>query len=242
MSTRSNIKRLREQLGIGQAIVAEKIGMSRPTYDKVEAGEKELTIGQAKELADVLGVDFADLFNDAFGETTVRYDERRYKDMIRRFISYAGADSDGRIPKTKLAKLLYLADFAWFYDNLESISGLEYRRIPQGPVPDEYFRVIDSMYEGGEIDIKFSGKAMMISLNETNLDPQDKVLANEQDILLQDIAKEWKDARTDAIVNFTHNQDPWRMCADKEIIPYELIVQEDPEHVYKRPSAVSSPA
>ena len=234
-----NIKRLREQLGISQSIVAEKLSLSRPSYDKVEAGTKELTITQAKDLADILGVNFAELFNDTFGEATIVYDERKYKDMIRRFISYAGAESDGRIPKTKLAKLLYLADFSWFYENLEPISGLEYRRIPQGPVPDEYFRVIDSMYESGEINIKFSGKAMMISLNETTIDPQDKVLSDDQDALVRDIAKEWKDARTEAIVNFTHHQDPWRMCADKEIIPYELIVQEDPEHVYKRPTAVS---
>lgn len=234
-----NIKRLREQLGLSQSAVADEIGISRPSYDKVESGEKELTIGQAKNLASVLGTSFDNLFSDSFGEPTVQYDERRYKDMIRRFISYAGADSDGRIPKTKLAKLLYLADFAWFYDHLEPISGLEYRRIPQGPVPDEYFRVIDSMYESGEVDIKFSGKAMMISLNDSALDPQDAALTSEQDALLRDIAKEWKDARTEAIVNFTHSQDPWRMCADKEIIPYELIVQEDPEHVYKRPLAVS---
>lgn len=235
----SNIKRLREQLGLSQMAVADEIEMSRPSYDKVESGDKELTISQAKKLAEVLGTDFMSLFSDAFSETTVQYSERRYKDMIRRFISYAGAESDGRIPKTKLAKLLYLADFSWFYDHLESISGLEYRRITQGPVPDEYFRVIDGMYENGEIDIKFSGKAMMISLNEPSDDPGDAVLNKEQDRLLRSIADEWKTARTEAIVNFTHNQDPWRMCADKEIIPYELIVQEDPDHVYKRPVAIS---
>lgn len=238
MSAISNIKRLREQLDISQASVADRIGISRPSYDKIESGEKELTINQAHELADILGVNVTELFNDAFGEPTVAYDERKYKDMIRRFIAYAGAEIDGRIPKTKLAKLLYLADFAWFYENLESISGLEYRRIPQGPVPDEYFRVIDNMYDNGEIDIRFSGKAMMISLNERTIDSLDRSLTDEQDRLIQEIAKEWKSARTETIVNFTHSQDPWRMCAESEIIPYELIIQEDPNRVYKRPAAV----
>jgi transcriptional regulator with XRE-family HTH domain len=242
MSAISNIKRLREQLEISQASAADEIGVSRPSYDKIESGNKELTVGQAKKLANMLGVGFDELFGDTFSEATVEYDERKYKDMIRRFISYAGAESDGRIPKTKLAKLLYLADFAWFYDNLEPISGLEYRRIPQGPVPDEYFRVIDGMYESGEIDIRFSGRAMMIGLNDSSLDPHDKVLTEAQDDLIKSISDEWKDARTEAIVNFTHSQDPWRMCAESEIIPYELIVQEDPDRVYKRPAAVSSPA
>jgi len=39
-----------------------------------------------------------------------------------------------KIPKTKLAKLLYLADFSWFYKNLESMSGMSYRKMQFGLV------------------------------------------------------------------------------------------------------------
>ena len=78
----------------------------------------------------------------------------------------------------------------------------------------------------------------MISLNERTIDSLDRSLTDEQDRLIQEIAKEWKSARTETIVNFTHSQDPWRMCAESEIIPYELIIQEDPNRVYKRPAAV----
>lgn len=239
MSSSENIKALREAKNFSQSAVAEYLEMSRPSYDKVESGEKELTVTQAKRLSELLGVGFEDLFRDTLQEATKAYDSKKYKDMIRRLISYAGDSGDGRIPKTKLAKLLYLADFTWYYDELESISGLQYRRIQQGPVPDEYFRVIDEMYDTGEIDIKFSGKAMMIKLNEA-LDPQDKVVTYEQDNLLKKIAREWKAARTESIVKFTHQQYPWKLCHEGEIIPYELIVQEDPDRVYKRP--VSSAA
>lgn len=234
MSSSENIKALREAKNLSQSAIAEYLEMSRPSYDKVESGEKDLTVTQAKRLAEILGVSFEDLFKDTLQEATKAYDPKRYKDMIRRFISYAGDSGDGRIPKTKLAKLLYLADFTWYYNELESISGLQYRRIQQGPVPDEYFRVIDEMYDKGEIDIKFSGKAMMIKLNEA-LDPQDRAISDEQDKLLQEIAEEWKPARTESIVKFTHQQYPWKLCYEGEIIPYELIVQEDPDRVYKRP-------
>ena len=47
--------------------------------------------------------------------------------------------NDGKVPKTKLAKLLYLADFAWYYDHLKSMSGMQYRKITFGPVPDTFF-------------------------------------------------------------------------------------------------------
>lgn len=239
MSSNENIKALRESKNLSQSAVAEYLEMSRPSYDKVESGEKELTVTQAKRLAEILGVSFEELFKDTIQEATKSYEPKKYRDMIRRFITYAGDSGDGRIPKTKLAKLLYIADFTWYYNELESISGLRYRRYRQGPVPDEYFRVIDEMYDKGEIDIKFSGKAMMIKLNEP-LDPQEKAVSDEQDKLLKEIANEWKTARTESIVNFTHQQYPWKLCHEDEIIPYELIVQEDPDRVYKRP--VSSAA
>ena len=232
MSNKSEIKRLRESLGLSQQYMADALGMSRPSYDKVEAGTKELTVAEARKLSDELGTSFDIIFMNS--EPSTSYDKERYKEMIRRFIRYAGADSDGRIPKTKLAKLLYLLDFSWYYDNLESVSGLQYRRIAQGPVPDEFFRTIEEMYDTEEIDIKLRGRAMMISLNE-ELDPANKhLLSDEQDKRLREIAAQWKTANTRAIVDYTHSQLPWKYCEPNELIPYDAIVQEDPDHVYRR--------
>ena len=69
---------------------------------------------------------------------------------------------DGRFTKTKLAKLLYFADFAWFYNHLESMSGMQYRKIKYGPVSDMYFRVIDEMFDSGEINIESTDEGAMI--------------------------------------------------------------------------------
>ncbi len=229
-----NIKQLREQLNISQAQAAEAIGVSRPTFEKIEADSTKLTVAQEKELANLLGVETTSLHSRVTAQATETYDENVYKSMIRNFITKAGAKSDGRITKTKLAKLLYLADFAWFYSNSKSMSGLEYRRLPQGPVPNEFFRIIDELYDSGEIDIKYSGRAQMVGLTEQDAALNDTILSPQQQSLIDDISKEWKDARTETIVNYTHSQLPWKLCESGEIIPYDLITQEDPSHVYQR--------
>lgn len=234
MSLGQEIKSLREIKNLSRAATAELLGMSRPTYDKVELDEKDLTLPEAKRLSRILGVSFSDLFGNMIHEKYDNYDSKRYKEMIRRFITLGSDDSDKRITKTKLAKLLYLADFSWFYDHLEPMSGLAYRRDPQGPVPDEYFRMIDEMYESGEVGIKFSGKAMMISLNESVDESEPSQLDKAQRERIEEIAHQWKSSRTDAIVRYTHEQLPWRLCNEGETIPYELILQEDPDNVYKR--------
>ena len=233
MGDKSGIKRLRERRGLSQQYMADVLGMSRPSYDKVEMGTKDLTVVEAQKLSEELGTSFDIIFMNS--EPSIDYDKDRYKEIIRRFIKYAGADGDGRIPKTKLAKLLYLLDFSWYYDNLDSVSGLQYRRIAQGPVPDEFFRVIDEMYDAEEIDIKVRGKAMMISLNE-ELDPvNNNLLSEAQDKRLREIAAQWKTANTQTIVDYTHSQLPWSYCGPSELIPYDAIIQEDPDHVYQRP-------
>lgn len=86
--------------------------------------------------------------------------------MILNAIQYGSDDRDHKITKTKLAKLVYLADFTWFYRNRESISGLTYRCIQRGPVADEYFRAIDELYEDQTITIEPSGTTLLISSRE----------------------------------------------------------------------------
>ena len=152
--------------------------------------------------------------------------------MIFTFLRTKLSD-DGKTTKTKLAKLLYLADFGWYYSHLTSMSGMQYRKIPYGPVPDMYFRVIDELYEEGKIDIeKTKDGAMLISQTTSGERTPVKLITTEEKKLMQEISKKWKNKRTQEIVDFAHNQLPYKICSDSEIIPYELITQEDPEYVY----------
>ena len=46
------------------------------------------------------------------------------------------------------------------------------------------------------------------------------------------LGEAWKDKQTQEIVDFTHDQLPWQICREGEVIPYGLITQEEPEKVY----------
>ncbi|MDR3581939.1 MAG: Panacea domain-containing protein [Candidatus Pacebacteria bacterium] len=151
--------------------------------------------------------------------------------MILAYLRHTGA-GDGRIPKTKLAKLLYLADFGWFYENLKSMSGMSYRKFQYGPVPDAYFRAIDELQSEGRIEIKQGEDLILISENRGSRARSLETLEKRELLFIEEVAKRWKDKRTKEIVDFTHNQLPYKLCADDEIIPYALITQEDPDHVY----------
>jgi len=50
-----------------QEFLASKIGVSRPTYVQIEQGERDLTIPEAKKLADIFGIDFNDFIQGKDG-------------------------------------------------------------------------------------------------------------------------------------------------------------------------------
>lgn len=229
----NNLKQARLARGLSQDDVAEVIGLTRPTYALVEAGKRDVTLSQADALASMLRVDLDELRGASDGVTTFGNpleSVEKYKQIILNALK-SGADEDGKITKTKLAKLVYLADFTWYYDNLVPMSGMSYRKLPRGPVADVYFRALDELEEDGIIDREVKGSAIMLSLIESGDAPSDKLSPAEKKEI-QAIGNAWQGKNTQEIVNFTHAQLPWQICRDGEVIPYSLITQEDKERVY----------
>ena len=220
-----SIKNWRIKKGLKQEEIAKRLGISRSSYISFEQGKTELNFSQMKRLADIFGLSLQEI------ESGLQPNYEKYKEMILAYIR-KGSFTDGKILKTKLAKMLYLADFAWFYNCLESMSGMSYRRIKYGPVPDMYFRAIDELEETGKITISHKGDMLLISENRGSKNQPLKKLSKEEIGLIKKIAQKWKNKKTSEIVDFTHSQLPYKICSSDEIIPYELITQEDPENVF----------
>ena len=220
------IKQSRNAREISQADMARKLGISRASYIAIEQGKRDLSLEEAQILADIFGIPLDNL------KQGMAQNYEKYKQMILAYLRNA-ANSDGKVTKTKLAKLLYLADFAWFYDKLESMSGMQYRKIQYGPVPDMYFRALDELEGNGQIaiDRTADGPILIFESQTAAKNNLDQINRYEMD-LIKKISAKWKSKRTNEIVAFTHNQLPYKICEDNEMIPYGLITQEDPGYVY----------
>lgn len=58
------IEQLRKQHELTQEYIASAIGVSRPTYIQFERGERDLTITEAKKLAELFNMQLDDLLNE----------------------------------------------------------------------------------------------------------------------------------------------------------------------------------
>lgn len=223
VSIPERIVKLREQNNLTQENVATKLGLSRQSWILVEKGERDLTTQELEKLATLFGIDVADFFEEI-------PDVEKFTQMYFACIKFA-SDERGGVTKTKLAKLLYLADFTNFFKELEPMSGVKYRRMEYGPVADIFFWLTEDFFDRGKINITPMDQALIIS--STTRDVSFDKLSKQELDLIKEICGAWKDKRTTEIVSFTHEQKPWKMCRDGEYIPYSLIIQEDPDHVYQ---------
>ena len=223
----SVVRELRQEKGLSQQEVADRLAISRASYIALEKGRRDLRLSEARKLTDLLGVSVSSLLSNTFP------DIEKYQQMLFEFLrNDLTREKDGKVPKTKLAKLLYLADFGWYHENLESMSGMQYRKISYGPVPDAYFRIVDELYEKGKLDIEPKDSAILIFPTRSGKQETADKLSSKEKKFIAKIAKRWKDKNTQDIVGFTHNQRPYKFSREGEIIPYELITQEDPGYAY----------
>ena len=211
--------------------MAQRLGVSRPTYAAIERGRRDLTISQWKILTETLKIR-SDLIQSKSNLADNSDLIPRFKQIILNTIRYGAARADQKITKTKLAKLIYLIEFNYFYWQKNRLTGLNYRKIAQGPVADEYFMVIDDLYDRGQINIESSGRAFMISLVEDPATTPRDLLDDAGLQIIKTISRAWQSKNTQSIVDFTHQQLPYRQTEPGHFIDYELINKEDRKNLY----------
>ena len=223
------IKYLREERSLAQAEVATATNMSRASYVALEKGTKELSLAEAIALTKLFGITIDQLVQ------TKAPNLEKYRELMVAFLREAKI-SKVALKKTKLANLLYLTDFAWYYVNDTSISNVTYRKITFGPVADSYFRLLEEMEQGGVINIKqiYRDDYHMYEIEESRASAKKNLtsLSKKELLHIHKIWQQWEKAGTAEITKFVCEQKPYQQSVFGEIIEYNLIKDEDSYNVY----------
>lgn len=231
MSTRyaAFIKYLREERKLAQADVATAAGMSRASFVAVEKGTKELTLAEADAITKLFGITIDALLQTEAPNTT------KYTQMMLAFLR-ASKNDKTTLKKTKLAQLLYLSDFSWYYHHKKSLSGVTYRHTDFGPLADIYFRILEEMEAGGVINIKqiYRDDYHMYEIEETRTSAKKLLpeLSKKEIVHIEMVWTAWKEASTAEIVTFTSEQAPYQNSVPGEIISYEAIRRTESYNLY----------
>lgn len=151
----------------------------------------------------------------------VKINEKKYKNAI---IFFAQKIQNGTLGKLKLMKLLYYLDFDFFEKYGQSVTGDEYLRFENGPVPRMAEKIIKEM----------NGKEIKITRRKTKEGLSDKqhieaiqnfdinLFTKEELVMLEEIASKWEKFSGSEMKAATHGEAPWISTKPDEVIDYNL--------------------
>lgn len=231
---------LREK-DISQEELADILEMSRPTVAKLIRDKRDMTIKEARRLADYLGISINDLINKKTPAEIVLCREEPVGDdpnlerisvpaenveKFRAVLLYI-TQKIGALPnvgQTVLYKLLYFCDFDYYEKYEKQLIGAKYIRNHFGPTPVEFAVIIKDMTARGEIE---EVKTKYFNKDQTKyipvVEPDLSVLSGRE---LQHINEEIDrlgNKTATELSDFSHKDVPWIMTPEGEEIPYESV-------------------
>ena len=248
------IQEQRKKRNLTQEFLASSLKISRPTYMQIERGERDLTITEAKKLAEVFDIPFENFLEGKEGAKTIVNIEgkKKQKQDIEREIRvsipqekaekfeqtllYILAKIGGKpnIGKTVLYKLLYFIDFDYYEKFEEQLIGAQYIKNHYGPTPVMFAKFIDKLERQGKIE-KIKSKFYKHEQTKYLVNPDmplDLSVLSARELAHVD----WEIARlgdltATQISALSHLDTPWVAAKDREPLEYE--------HVFYRPEETS---
>ena len=132
--------------------------------------------------------------------------------------------------KTKMNKLLFYADFLMFKQTCFSVSGVRYKAINMGPVPNNFQSIFEYLANEDVIDILYTqfpqGYVGEQFKARTDRPFNAKLFTENELDVLQKVATEFKPTSTNDIIELSHLEEAWKKNEkDKSVISYEYAFE-----------------
>ena len=157
------------------------------------------------------------------------FNKNKFQQVLLYILERCGAKPN--VGETVLYKLLYFIDFNYYELFEEPLMGESYRRIKYGPAPSHFNMVVDEMINAGvlkKVTTDYYGRRQkkylpLIFPDLSIISAREKQVI---DMVLDSLSS--KDAAT--LTNYSHEDMPWKMSQDKEIIDYESVFYRTPAY------------
>ena len=179
---------------IANLVEANKIQFTDKEYNKINNKISEFLANNEKQL----------LLNKEYNPTEYNGYTKFNKEKVYNMIIYL---SDKTILKTKLLKEMFYADFLFYKENCKSITGLEYCKLPFGPVPDSFETILSYGDQEDIIDYKPVITPSKEYYEITSKKKFNKDLFTKEELeVLDKIKKYFKNYNAKEIVDYSHKE------------------------------------
>lgn len=244
------IQQLRKKHDLTQEFLASELNISRPTYVQIEQGERDLTVTEAKKLADIFGVDFNDFLQGKENLISVKIEKEKhavksekselrinvpqknlekFKEVLLYILSRVGGKPN--VGETVLYKLLYFIDFDFYEKFEEQLIGATYIKNHYGPTPVEFKVIVDEMIQNGEL-AKVESKYFN-HLQKKYLPVREPDLTKLKDARelrhIDEVLARLGDKNATELSDYSHEDVPWLIAEGNQPLDYEAVFYRTPK-------------
>lgn len=238
------IQEQRKKRNLSQEFVASALQISRPTYMQIEQGKRELTIAEAKELAEVFDISFESFLEGKELKHNVTFEKKKatksddlqirvtqknldkFKQVLLYILSKIGGKSN--VGETVLHKLLYFIDFDYYEKYEENLMGATYIKNHHGPTSVELSSILKEMQEQGELE---AVKSQYFKYLQKKYLPRKRpnlaILSAREIEHIDDVLARLSDKNAAEIENYSHGDIPWKSAQDGKALSYESVFYRD---------------
>ncbi|MCF7794928.1 DUF4065 domain-containing protein [Patescibacteria group bacterium] len=237
------LKKLRQEQDISQDFLAEKIGVSRPTYAQIENGARDMSVKEAQKLAQFFGLSLENFLNGKkIPESKVELEKtkkpkiqkiekrisvpqekvEKFKEVLLYILERIGARPN--IGEAVVCKLMYFIDFDFYEKFEEQLIGAKYIKNHFGPTPVAFSEIVAQMEQDGALTrvtkkyFQHEQKKYLPlrSANLLNFSAQEKELIDWE-------IERFRDFNATKMRNYSHKDVPWIGTDDLQLINYEAV-------------------
>lgn len=161
---------------------------------------------------------------------------------IAKLISYIISEvkrRGGYVTKTKLLKLLYLFDVAYFRKHRQTFTGFDWKFLLFGPWTNEYDPLLQDLEKGEVISIARRDQTEFYS-TQRRVESEEFIERVADELLLRRVLDDWAEEQTNRILDFVYfNTEPMIHGARFEKLDFSTIPEERPPE-YKRTASGKS--
>jgi transcriptional regulator with XRE-family HTH domain len=243
---------LRKAKGLSQEELAKRIGLSRSSLTQIEKGRRNLTVLELHAMAALFSISldeflYADKSKDtdtilSVNETSETQLNIRISvpqlnvDKLKNVLLYMLERCAGKpnVGETVLNKLLYFCDFNYYELYEEHLTGIRYKKLPYGPVPQNLDGILLQMVNTRllqQINTDYHGfkQTRYIPLEKANL----QLFSAAEKAVIDAVILQMGDWSATTISDYSHKDKPWSASDIGEYISYNLAFYRRPPYTVR---------
>lgn len=237
------LRELRTSKGISQAYLAEKLGMSRPTYILLENGSREPTVSELVKLTEILNISIDVFFGSNISKDSpqVNLEDKKnnksdegirinvprnqvdkFKEVLLYVLEKIGAKP--HVGETVIYKLLYFIDFDYYERFEEQLIGAAYIRNHHGPTPVAFQKIVEEMKQNKEIEVVKSKYFEYDQRKYLPIKPADISILSAREIKhIDEVIERLGNMNASDLSAYSHEDVPWLITEVNHQIDYESV-------------------